>query len=247
VRAGSGVEGSEEIRYELGLFKTDGSSLVNASGEAIVIEGVYGEGTADALDFDTGVAPRVTIREGERAGTFGVKTLEDARYELPKTVVVNFEKIRAPGGTRVAFESPTLGCTGTVIDQPAIVKIESLGDHRVDNNVVSGFFNISLHRASDEALIVNATGADIITTVAVEEADSLARVGRDFVLTNQHDLRLDGNGSRSTVTLSGVVLYNEEQEEQHVRVTVENVQAPPGALPVEIPPGGARAAFTIKR
>jgi len=55
-----------------------------------------------------------------------------------------------------------LSCSGIVVDQPARLAIASLGDHRVNNNVVSGFFTVSLLRASDGALLTNATGSDII-------------------------------------------------------------------------------------
>jgi hypothetical protein len=241
-----GIENQEEILYEIGLFKTDGTPLVNATGAGIVFDGGYGEGTADALDFDMGVTPRIVIPVGQQAGSFGVKTLDDARYELSKTVVINFEKIHAASGARVSFESPVLSCVGTVVDQPAMIMATSLGDHRVDNNAVSGFFNLSLHKVADGTLLANTTGSDVFITFSID-ADSSARAGKDFVLTNQHDLRINGNGNQSTVTLSGVVLYNTDELEKNVRMTVENVRAPAGALPISIAPGGEKASFAIKR
>jgi hypothetical protein len=246
VRTEDGVEDLKDIVYEIGLFKTDGARLVNATGTGIVFDGSYGEGTADALDFDMGVAPRVVIPEGKQTGLFGVKTLGDTRYELSKTVIVNFDKIHALSGTKINFESPVLSCAGTVIDQPAMIIATSLGDHRVNNNTVSGFFNLSLHRVSDEALLTNATGDDILLTFVIDP-DSSAREGKDFVLTNQHDLRIDGNGNHGTVTLFGVVLYNTDEIEKNVRMTVENVQVPAGALPVSISPEGQKVFFTIRK
>lgn len=88
--------------------------------------------------------------------------MEDIRYELPKTVVVNFNKVHSLSGSNVAFDGELLSCSGIVVDQPARLAIASLGDHRVNNNVVSGFFTVSLLRASDGALLTNATGSDII-------------------------------------------------------------------------------------
>ena len=55
-----------------------------------------------------------------------------------------------------------MSCSGVVVDQPARLMIASLGDHRLNNNVVSGFFTVSLVRASDGALLTNATGSDVI-------------------------------------------------------------------------------------
>lgn len=38
--------------YELGIFKTNGVRLTNATKADIVIDGIYGKGTADKMDFD---------------------------------------------------------------------------------------------------------------------------------------------------------------------------------------------------
>lgn len=246
VRTEDGLEDQKDILYEIGLFKTDGAPLLNATGTDIICDGGYGEGTADALDFDMGVTPRIVIRDGQQTGTFGVKTFGDTRYELAKAVIVSFDKIHALSGTKVSFESPVLNCVGTVLDQPAMIEATSLGDHRVNNNMVSGFFNLSLHRVSDGELLTNATGDDIFITFTVD-AESSAREGKDFVLTNRHDLRIDGNGNHSTVTLSGVVLYNTDEVEKNVRMTVESVQAPAGALPISISPKGQKVFFTIRK
>jgi hypothetical protein len=246
VHAENGVEDLKDVVYEIGLFKTDGAPLFNATGIDIVIDGGYGEGTADALDFDMGIAPRVVIPEGKQTGSFGVKTKGDTRYELAKTIVVNFDKIHALSGAKVAFESSVLSCVGSVVDQPAMVMATSLGDHRANNNMVSGFFNISLHRVSDEALLTNATGNDIFIQFVVDP-ESSARERKDFVLTNQHDLRIDGDGNHSTVTLLGVVLHNTDEIEKNVRMTIEEVRVPEGALPISISPKGEKAFFTIKR
>ncbi|MDR2130719.1 MAG: hypothetical protein LBP56_06080 [Odoribacteraceae bacterium] len=246
VRTEDGVEELKDIVYEIGLFKTDGTQLVNATGTDIIFDGSYGEGTADMLDFDIGVAPRIVIPEGKQTGVFGVKTLGDTRYELSKTVVVNFDKIHALSATKIAFEGSRLSCVGTLIDQPAVIAATSLGDHRVNNNMISGFFNLSLHRASDDALLTNATGDDIIIKFVVDQ-DGSARMGRDFVLTNQHDLRIDGDGNHSTVTLLGLVLYSTDEMEKNVRMTVESVQVPTGALPINISPKGQKVFFTIRR
>jgi hypothetical protein len=246
VHVREGVEGTKDIIYEVGLYKTDGTPLTNATKTDIVLDGNYGNGTADALDFDMSVPPRAIIPNGRQSATFDVKTLEDSRYELPKTVIVNFNKIHALSGARVAFEGSLLACAGTVIDQPAMLAVTSLGDHRVNNNVVSGFFNISLHRASDGALITNTTGDDIKIKFIVEP-DCTACEGTDFVLTNLHDLRVDGNGGHSSVNLYGIVLYNTSGEDRDLRMSIESVEAPAGALPIVISPSGRNASFTIKR
>ncbi|MDR2131487.1 MAG: hypothetical protein LBP56_10070 [Odoribacteraceae bacterium] len=246
VRVEDGVEGSREIDYRLGLFKTDGRPLVNATSTDIILDGAYGEGTADALDFDASVPPRVVIPDGHQAAGFSVKTLSDTRYELPKTVVVNFNKIHALSGARVAFEGALLACRGTVIDQPATLVASALGDRRANHNVVSGFFNLSLRRASDGASLTNTTGDDIVIHFVVDP-ESTAIEGKDFVLTNQHDLRVDGNGNHGSVNLSGVVLHNPGGEERVLKMSIDSVTAPAGAVPITIDPRGRSARFSIKR
>ena len=79
VRTERGEEGSKDILYELGLFKTDGTPLTNATGANIIVDGIYGEGTADALDFDMGLTPRVIFANGSQKSSFNVRTLEDTR------------------------------------------------------------------------------------------------------------------------------------------------------------------------
>ena len=246
VRTEKGEEGSKDILYELGLFKTDGTPLTNATGANIIVDGIYGEGTADALDFDMGLTPRVTFANGTQRGLFRAKTLEDTRYELPKTVVVNFNKIYNLSGSNVAFDGELLSCSGMVADQPAKIEIASLGDHRVNNNVVSGFFTVSLRRASDGALLTNATGSDIVVNCAVLP-DATAKEGKDFVFTNLHDLRISGDGNHGSANVNGVVLYSTDALEKQVKLKIKSVNQPTGAQPVIVPVTGNSAEFTIRK
>ncbi|MDR0765854.1 MAG: hypothetical protein LBF09_02810 [Odoribacteraceae bacterium] len=246
VRVTDGIEEREDVAYELGLFKTDGRALVNMTGTDIILDGAYGDGTADALDYDTSVPPRAVIPNDRSTATFNVKTLGDTRYELPKTVVVTFNKVHALAGARVNFEGALLACSGKIIDQPAILVATALGDRRSNNNVVSGFFNLSLRRASDGVPVTNNTGDDIVIHFTVDP-DATAIEGKDFVLTNQHDLRVDGNGARGSVNLSGVVLHSTVDDERVLKMSVESVITPPDALPVAVPETGRTASFTIKK
>lgn len=244
IRTEQGVEGASDIVYELGLFKTNGTPLTNATGANIIVDGVYGQGTADALDFDMGLTPRVVIPNGAGKSSFHVKTLEDTRYELPKTVVVNFDKIHSLSGSNVSFEGELLSCSGTVIDQPARLAITSLGDHRVNNNVVSGFFTVSLLRASDGALQTNATGNDIVVN-CVAAPDASAKEGKDFVFTNLYDLRIVGDGNHGTANINGVVLYSTDSQEKSVKVKIKSVTQPSGAQPIRVDAAEAAAQFSI--
>ena len=240
-----GIEGTKDIGYELGLFKTDGTPLTNATGTNIVVDGGYGKGTADALDFDMGLTPRVVFANGDHTGSFSVKTLNDTRYELPKSVVVNFDKIHALSTSNLSFEGALLSCRGKLIDQPAMVSISSLGDHtRINNYVVSGFFTVSLRRVSDGALLTNTTGADIVISCKTA-TESNAQEGKDFVFTNQHNLRIDGNGNFSAVNLNGVVLYASDTEPKTLKVTIDSVQSPNDAQPISISQSEQTSEFKI--
>lgn len=246
VRTESGEEGKKDVVYELGLFKTDGTPLVNATGAAIVVDGIYGEGTADALDFDMGLTPRVVFANGSRRASFSAKTLEDTRYELPKTVVVNFNKVHSLSGSNVAFDGELLSCSGIVVDQPARLAITSLGDHRSNNNVVSGFFTVSLLRASDGALLTNATGSDILVN-CVPLPDATAKEGKDLVFTNLHELRISGGGNHSSANVNGVVLYSMDNVDKQVKIKIKSVNQPTGAQPISVSAKENTAEFTIRK
>ena len=246
VRTDHGIEGVKDIVYELGLFKTDGTPLTNSTGANIVVDGLYGEGTADALDFDMGLTPRATFTDGSRRASFNIKTLEDTRYELPKTVVAYFYKAHSVSGSNVAFDGELLSCSGIVVDQPARLAITSLGDHRLNNNVVSGFFTVSLLRASDGALLTNAIGSDVIVNCATLP-DATAKEGKDFVFTNLHDLRISGDGNHSSANVNGVVLYSTDNLEKQVKLKVKSVTQPTGAQPISVSDTESTAEFTIRK
>lgn len=245
VNTRDGLEGERDIIYELGIFKTNGEALVNATGSDIVIDGNYGKGTADALDFDMGVSPRVSIVNGSKTGKFNVKTLIDTRYELPKSVIVDFNKIHTINDANVSFESSLLSCSGNVIDQPAMLAVTSLGDHGRMNNIVSGFFKISLVRASDGALLTNATGGDIAIGASVA-SETTAGEGKDFVFTNLHDLRVWGDGNRSAVNLNGIILFDKDKlGAKKLVVGLDSVITPANAPQINIAADGKYAGFTI--
>lgn len=246
VRTEQGEEGTKDILYELGLFKPDGTPLTNSTGANIIVDGIYGEGTADALDFDMGLTPRVMFANGSQKSSFSVKTLEDTRYELPKTVVINFNKIHCLSGSNVAFEGELLSCSGVLVDQPARLMIASLGDHRLNNNVVSGFFTVSLVRASDGALLMNATGSDVIVNCTTIP-DASAKEGKDFVFTNMHDLRINGDGNHSSANVYGVVLYSMDAAEKQVKLKIKSVVQPTGAQPISVSDAESAAEFTIRK
>ncbi|MBB4035327.1 hypothetical protein GGR21_001216 [Dysgonomonas hofstadii] len=240
-----GLEGTQDVEYELGIFKTNGESLINATGSDIIVEGIYGKGTADNLDFDMGVSPRVIIGRGAASGKFNVRTLVDTRYELPKSVVVDFRKIYAINDANINFESSILSCTGTIVDQPAHIAISSLGDHGRMNNIVSGFFKVSLIRASDGALLTNATGGDISISCSVD-AQTTAEEGKDFVFTNRHDLRIWGDGNRSAINLNGIILHNVQNTGiKKLVVGIDSVSKPDNAPDILISPTEASAGFSI--
>lgn len=240
-----GLEGKEDIIYELGIFKTNGKALTNFTRANIVIDGIYGKSTADALDYDRGRTPRLIIEPGKHSGTFNVVTREDTRYESVKNVVIDFNKIYAMSDVDLSFGATQLSCTGLLYDQPAMVAIEALGDYGRNNNVISGFFKVSLLRARDKALQTNNSGGDILLTVALDTA-STAVLGKDFVFTDIHDLKLLGDGNTSAVNLNGVVLFVPEAEKKTVAVELKNVKGVESAGQISVFKEKSKASFTIK-
>ena len=240
----AGTEGESDVVYELGIFKTNGVRLTNATKADIVIDGIYGKGTADKMDFDMGRQPRLTITPGSHSGRFSVQTFEDTRYENIKTVVVDFNKIHAMSDTEVSFGSNVLSCEGLIYDQPALVAIESLGDYNKMNNVVSGFFKISLLRAKDGAVQTNCSGGDIFLQTQLDDKATAVQ-GTDFVFSNAHDLRIWGDDRSSAVNLNGMVLYTPDSIVKTVGVKLSGVRAAEGAGKIGIAPDKQSASFNI--
>lgn len=240
-----GLEGKEDIIYELGIFKTNGKALTNSTRANIVVDGIYGKSSADALDYDRGHTPRLTIEPGKHSGTFNVVTREDTRYESVKNVVIDFNKIYAMSDVDLSFGAAQLSCSGLLYDQPAMVAIQSLGDYGRNNNVISGFFKVSLLRARDGALQTNNSGGDIVLTVVPDSATTAVQ-GKDFVFTNLHDLRLFGDGNTSAVNLNGVVLYVPESNKKTVAVELKDVKGVENAGQISVCKEKAKAAFNIK-
>lgn len=240
-----GVEGEKDVVYELGIFKRDDTPLTNHTATDIVIDGEYGVGTADKLDYNTGRMPRLVIAPGAHNGSFNVETLEDTRYESTKNVVLNFNTVHAMSDADVSFGSSLISCSGQLYDQPALVTIESLGDRiKRTNDVVNGLFKISLVSAKSGELLTNDSGADIAITAPIDSECS-ATHGQDFVVTNGHALRIPGDGRSSTVNLNGLVLYTVDTADKAVVVDLQDVKPGESAGPLSICPERNTAKFTI--
>lgn len=241
-----GIEGEKDVAYQLGIFKTNGSPLMNATGADIVIDGKYDDGTADELDFNMTKLPRLKIAPQSHSGILKIQTLEDTRYESEKSIIINFDNIHAMSDTQISFPSSNLICEGKVHDQAAVVAVTSLGNQSRLNNTVSSFFKISLLRAKDGALQTNNSGADIIIATDIDTTSS-AKNGVDFALVNSHDLRIWGNGKRSAVNLNGLVLFNPEaQQDKELKINLKSVNQINGAGPLSISNDKRQSALLIK-
>ena len=158
--------------------------------------------------------------------------------------MVDFNKIHAMSDTEVSFGSTVLSCEGLIYDQPALVAIESLGDYNKMNNVVSGFFKISLLRAKDGAVQTNCSGGDIFLQTQLDDKATAVQ-GTDFVFSNAHDLRIWGDDRSSAVNLNGMVLYTPDSIVKTVGVKLSGVRAAEGAGKIGIAPDKQSASFNI--
>ena len=242
----AGYEGASNINYELGIYKTNGIPLINDTGADIVIDGLYGKSSADALDFQKGRTPRVTIKPLKHNGNFEVVPLEDTRYESMKSVVIEFNKVYAMSDTRIGFRGDELISIGDLYDQPAMVSVESLGNLGKTSNVVSGLFKISLLRARDGKLQTNNSGSDIIVNLSTD-VESTAEQGKDYIFTNLHNARIWGDGTASAVNIDGVLLHTEANsgDSKTVGIEIQKAQVGTDALPISISSKGAKSMFKI--
>ncbi len=241
-----GVEGEKNIKYELGLFKSNGVELVNKTGSDIVVDGKYGKGTADNLDYNYTKSPRLKIANNSHSGAAEIETLEDTRYESLKTLYVNFDKIHAMSDTKVLFPSDVLICEGKIYDQPAYVSISSLGTQNQLNNTVTGFANVSLHRAKDGAVQTNNTGSDVIVEVGIDSTSTAVK-GVDFAFVNAHDLKIAGDGKQGSLNLNAIVLYNpDNRDDKELVVNLKSVNQIPDAGAISISKDEKQSVTLIK-
>ena len=135
--------------------------------------------------------------------------------------------------------------SGKMIDKTAIISNAALCEQGRVKNIVSGFFKISVLRDADGALLTNATGGDVNVTCSIN-SETTATEGKDFVLTNLHDLRIWGDGNRSTVNLNGIVLFDKDKTgAKKLAMEINSVNTPDNSPEILISSEGKVASFTI--
>ncbi|MFV0553607.1 MAG: Calx-beta domain-containing protein [Mangrovibacterium sp.] len=247
VKTEDGIEGQKDVKYELGLFKSNGEKLTNKTGADVVIDGQVGEGTADELDYDTSRLPQLKISDGKHSGVLSIPTVEDTRYEMSKSLYVNFEQIKALSGTNIVLPSSSLNCEGKIQDQPASITITSLGSQSQSSTSISSFAKIELRRAKDGAVQTNHSGADILVGVEINEGSS-AKKGIDFAFVNAHDLKIVGDGKHVSVNLNGIVIYNpESNQDKEVSLKLSEVNQVEGAGEISIDGKQNQCRITVKQ
>ncbi len=88
VRTEQGEEGTKRYFIRTWIIQTGWNSFDELDGSQYH-RGWYLRGkTADVLTLIAGLTLRVMFANGSQKSSFSVKTLEDTRYELPKTVVI---------------------------------------------------------------------------------------------------------------------------------------------------------------
>jgi hypothetical protein len=87
------VSGSDAVEgkflgYTVGLFKSDGTALINKTGSPIKISYRFGPGSAaPGVDFDANTTKKqLVINDGESTGSISIKTIEDSFYRDPQSV-----------------------------------------------------------------------------------------------------------------------------------------------------------------
>lgn len=240
-----GREPRTDITYTVGLFKTDGTAVTNVSGSDVIVTGIYGQGTASEDDFASEVKPVFVIAQGASQAKCKVGVIDDDRYEIPESVIIQLNQVSAMSDVSVDLEGGAVNCVGYVYDQPAYLAISSLGDKGKNSNTVQGFFRATLLRASDDKPLVNCSGSNILITSEVDPSSTAVK-GEDFVLVNETDLTLPGDCQKTTVNISGVVLNNTAKAgNSSVVIKLTDVVAPENAGALTIHPTKGKASFNV--
>ena len=246
INSTNGIEGGKSVQFELGLFKSNDVALTNTTGSNIIVDGKFGDGTADQLDYNYNTLPRLVIANGSHSSTVDIATLEDNRYEIAKTLFVNFDKISSVSDISISFQGAQLVCESSIYDQPACLSITSLGDQSQLNNMVSGFAKITLLRAKDGVVQTNNSGFDIDIEVNIDPSSS-AKSGVDFALVNSHDLKIIGDDERSGINLNGIVLHNADTKgDKELIINIERVMQIPQAGLINLCANKKQCSLMIK-
>ncbi|TXI91385.1 MAG: hypothetical protein E6Q33_10415 [Neisseriales bacterium] len=234
------VSGSDAVEgkflgYTVGLFKSDGTALINKTGSPIKISYRFGPGSAaPGVDFDANTTKKqLVINDGESTGSISIKTIEDSFYRDPQSVQLVLYDLNYAKNSVVGFwgNAKILSATQYINDIGAEVQISKISDHSITGESAS-MFKVSLVKASDGSNVTNCSGGNIRVKFVVDSA-STAVLGKNFFIGE--DVFIMGNCSDREADVKVVFNpYSKITTNGSIILNIVSVSGPPSSGPLNI-------------
>lgn len=193
VSGSDAIEG-KSLGYTVGLFKSDGTALINQTGFPIKIKYKFGPGSANPkTDFDAKTTNPLVINNGESIGSISIKTIEDSFYKDAQSVQLVLQEVNCSKSSVIEFlgKAKTLSLIQYINDIGAEVMISKITDRNRTGDYANGMFKISLVKASNGSQVTNCSGGDIQVQFVVDSS-STAIAGKDFVIMSGGGVSISG-------------------------------------------------------
>lgn len=246
--AGSDALEGKPLGYTIGLFKPDGTVIVNKTGSPIKIGYRFGFGSAlPNVNFDASTKAPLVINDGASTANLSVRTMEDSFYKDTQSVQLVLFEVSSSNGSVVEFlgNSKTLSANQYINDIGAEVQISKISDHGRTGETASSLFKVSLVKASNGAVVTNCSGGDIKIQFAVDSS-STAVANKDFVIMSGGTASIVGGcGSRETDIKIICIPGSVTNANKSIVLGITNVSGPSSAGPLSISASKSKATVLL--
>ncbi|MBV7531294.1 Calx-beta domain-containing protein [Chitinophaga sp. sic0106] len=218
----NGGEPATDVVFSAGLFKRDGTPLINATSKPVRLTYKFGNGTAlPGQDFVNSIKAPFVIDTAMSTANLNVKVKDDNRFELAETVVLVLSEIKAENEAIVGYNGDVTSISASqyIQDQAAHITLVRLTDANESATAPVSMFKCILVKASDQSVQTNCTGSDINIFFGVDSL-STAIYGKDYVIMNGDMVKITGDCAFSETDIQ-VALVNDRIKENDALVAVK--------------------------
>lgn len=246
--AGSDAVEGKPLGYTIGLFKPDGTVIINKTGSPIKISYRFGFGSAQPnINFDASTKVPLMINDGESTASLSVKTMEDSFYKDTQSVQLVLFDLNSSNGSVVEFlgNAKTLSANQYINDIGAEVQISKISDHSRSGETASSLFKILLVKSSDGSIVTNCSGGDIKIQFAVDSS-STAVENKDFVIMNDGSVSIVGGCGGREVDIKVICIPgNTSNTNKSIILGINNVTGPSSAGPLKVSANKSKATVLL--
>ncbi|RAJ83431.1 Calx-beta domain-containing protein [Chitinophaga dinghuensis] len=218
----NGAEPATDVVFSAGLFKRDGTPLINATSKPVRMTYKFGNGTAvPGSDFVNSIKAPFVIDSGSSTANLNVKVKDDNRFELAETVVLVLSEIKAENEAVVGYNGDVTSISATqyIQDQAAYITLVKLTDANESATAPVSMFKCILVKAADQSVQTNCTGSDINIFFGVDSA-STAAYGKKYIIMNGDMVKITGDCAFSETDIQ-VALVNDRIKEPDALIVLK--------------------------